>query len=613
MKYSLVIFLFFICTVLYSQKETNNWYFGVYAGISFNSTPPVAVTNGSLFSNEGCASISDSNGNLLFYTNGEYIWNALHQIMANGAGLLGDYSSTQSSIIIKQPGSDSLYYVFTLDDQGLPNGLRYSIVDMSLAAGTGSVITKNVLLYAPSAEKLAATRHCNGIDVWILSHETSSSNFRAYLLTSSGVNPTPVVSQIGSYITYYSVGQMKISPNGRKLGQAINENYALELFDFDNSSGVLSNSLSLGSFTATPYGCEFSPDGSIFYGGTSFSNSPIYQWDLCAGSNSAIIASKTAISTSTIGTSSLQLASNGKIYVAKYLSQQFVDVINSPNSLGMACNYQDTAIVLSPKFASSGLPAFLSNYFKSLAAPFTFTNNSSMSCNQVLFNEPANSCTAMAYPLNSLTWLFGDSLSGSANTSTLSNPTHVFSSSGTYTVKLALNYNCNSDTLVQVITLSSAPMLTVSGVFNSCPGDKRIYSAAGASSYSWSTGTSALSMVVSPTATTIYTVIGNHANSACKSTSVFTVNVSPCAGMRQDQLPDGPVLKIYPNPSGSYFTIESKQKIKITVFDHLGRLVYSAELVEGVNHIPADALESGIYFISTSIKGGEKYKLVKTK
>src|SRR5688500_8372399 len=109
-----IVFLIISLNVL-SQKETNNWYFGGKAGINFNVNPPVAVFNGSLFSGEGCASISDTNGGLLFYSRGDTIWNKLHQVMANGTGLFGDPSTTQSAIITKQPGSDSLYYIFTLD------------------------------------------------------------------------------------------------------------------------------------------------------------------------------------------------------------------------------------------------------------------------------------------------------------------------------------------------------------------------------------------------------------------------------------------------------------------------------------------------------------------
>lgn len=103
-----------------------------------------------------------------------------------------------------------------------------------------------------------------------------------------------------------------------------------ELYDFDNTTGVVSNSLGLAisNFTLNNwwggYGCEFSPDGTKFYGSRLWSGvynnyGGIFQWDLCAGSPTAIVASQTAIATATVNTnlfSSMQLAPDGKIYIS---------------------------------------------------------------------------------------------------------------------------------------------------------------------------------------------------------------------------------------------------------------------------------------------------------
>src|SRR5437764_1215512 len=118
MKKILLIYLFLICTASFAQKEANNWYFGRNAGVTFNGGAPVAVTNGQLNTLEGCASISDANGNLLFYTDGIKVWNKNHVVMTNGTGLRGDPSSTQSGIIVPKPGSSTIYYIFTVDMQG---------------------------------------------------------------------------------------------------------------------------------------------------------------------------------------------------------------------------------------------------------------------------------------------------------------------------------------------------------------------------------------------------------------------------------------------------------------------------------------------------------------
>ena len=104
-----------VCSTLFvfAQNEGNIWYFGENAGLDFNSGVPVVLTDGQLVTQEGCASIADNNGDLLFYTDGMTVYNKQHTIMPNGYGLLGNNSSTQSAIIVKQPGSASIYYIFT--------------------------------------------------------------------------------------------------------------------------------------------------------------------------------------------------------------------------------------------------------------------------------------------------------------------------------------------------------------------------------------------------------------------------------------------------------------------------------------------------------------------
>lgn len=79
-KFYLLILLF-IPTISIAQKEAAVWYFGEKAGLDFNSGSPVSITDGKIVTNEGCASISDKNGNILFYTDGTLVYNKLHQIM----------------------------------------------------------------------------------------------------------------------------------------------------------------------------------------------------------------------------------------------------------------------------------------------------------------------------------------------------------------------------------------------------------------------------------------------------------------------------------------------------------------------------------------------------
>jgi hypothetical protein len=124
-KYSFLLFLG-LCfwQISYGQQqEANIWYFGRYLGLDFNSGVPVPLNDGQLNTTEGVATISNSNGNLLFYTDGIRVWNKLHQVMPNGTNLFGNPSSTQSAVIVPKIGDTTRYYVFTVDQVGGPRGL----------------------------------------------------------------------------------------------------------------------------------------------------------------------------------------------------------------------------------------------------------------------------------------------------------------------------------------------------------------------------------------------------------------------------------------------------------------------------------------------------------
>ena len=74
----------------------------------------MADTNGQMIVWKGSATMSDTAGNLLFYTNGIQVWNKNHQIMPNGNFLINSYSPVAPTQIlaVPKPGSSNLYYIF---------------------------------------------------------------------------------------------------------------------------------------------------------------------------------------------------------------------------------------------------------------------------------------------------------------------------------------------------------------------------------------------------------------------------------------------------------------------------------------------------------------------
>ncbi len=387
LKSILAIAIIVIPLFVIAQKQGNIWYFGNHTGLNFNGGIPVPLTNGATYNaggscpSEGTATLCDSTGSLLFYTNGQQVWNRNHQIMSNGNDLRGNLSSTQTSLIIPQPGSSRYFYIFTVDDfcnDTLKYGFRYSIVDICSNNGLGDIISekKNIKLLDTVCEKLTALRHANGTDYWVIVHKYYSNAFYSYHLSAAGIIDT-VISQIGSrhpnisgnQDTWDAIGQMKASPNGNKIA-IVNGNagaHAIaEYFNFDNSTGIISNWINLQTnldYTSNHqyYGVSFSPDNSKLYITCWLNNNGVYQFDLNAGNGNSdsIIASKTKISDQ-FWHWALQLGPDGKIYVLG--TGSYMGVINFPNNVGANCNFQDSAIYFNSYLVGMGLPNYVDSY-----------------------------------------------------------------------------------------------------------------------------------------------------------------------------------------------------------------------------------------------------------
>lgn len=448
----LILSLIFVNLFANAQGEANNWYFGNFAGITFNTNPPSALTDGAVTTSEGSATISDANGNLLFYTDGIQVWNKNHLVMPNGTGLLGNPSSAQSAIIIPKPGSQTNYYIITVPEAGAV-GMRYSEVDLTLNGGLGDVLTsnKNTLMFAPSSEKVTAVRHANGLYFWVVGRGNSTSkNYVAFLIDCNGVNINSPVTSVVSTTNGENWGYLTATPDGSKLASASSSS-GIEIVDFDNATGVVSNPISLGTLvsggtTGGNYGVAFSPNSKVLYA-SSITNWGLFQWDLTAGN---IPASKIYLGDLAGGGAArpsyrggaLQLGPDGKIYTAE-TGLYTLGVIHNPNTLGAGCNLQINAINLNSRRCVLGLPPFIQSFF----------NTSDISYTHHCFNEQTDFTLSGANYLDSVKWNFQDPASGTLNTSTALNPTHTFTTAGTYNVQLIRFMDCSSDTLYQSVII----------------------------------------------------------------------------------------------------------------------------------------------------------------
>lgn len=466
----LAITLAFICFFSNAQNEGNNWYFGNFGGLSFNTNPPSVLNDGQLFTSEGCTAISDEDGVLLFYSDGITVWDANHDIMPNGTGLLGNPSSTQSGVIVKKPGDNPIYYLFAVAAEGGTAGLTYSEVDMSLNGGLGDVtFNKNIEIVSPTCEKVVAITHSNGADFWIVTHLYNSADYHSYLLTDDGLDNTPIVTTIGEDVgtsISNTIGYLKSSLDGSMVVSAGWTLDVVELFHFDNATGVLSDLISIDNLNA-PYGVEFSPDGQVLYVSEisdSFGDSSVFQYDISSYNEQDIEDSRITLDSSTSGYGALQVGPDLKIYLAFF--GNFLGAINQPNTLGTGCDFELEAIDISPGNTVLGLPTFYNAAFISNSVSFQNTCLGDITQFTLANNE-----------VDSVLWNFDDPDSGLDNTSTLTSPTHIFTAAGTFDVSVISYFEEIADTVFNAVTIYAIPDLDLGPPLSNCEGETIILSA----------------------------------------------------------------------------------------------------------------------------------------
>ncbi len=322
--------------------QNANWYFGNHAGITFTTSPPSALTNVTNIGfnvSEGCATVSDAAGNLLFFSDGVTVWRSYGGgFPVITSALRGDVSSTQNVIIVPRPGVANHYYIVTIDgttSSAPPNkrGIYYSEIDIS--SGAGTMVSLNTPLqdhlgnlindsYGNISEGLTSAIHSDGQQYWIVAHikNATNSSMYSYLVTSAGINVVPVqtqaislpVSPSGTAFTY----SVKISPNVQRIG--ITTLSGAYLGTFNNTSGLVNlNATSLFTNNQYAYGLEFSPDSNVLY----LTSTSLYKMN--------VNTPGTLVQVSSGPYYGLQLGIDNKIYAA-CTNSTTVSVINDPNN-----------------------------------------------------------------------------------------------------------------------------------------------------------------------------------------------------------------------------------------------------------------------------------------
>jgi gliding motility-associated-like protein len=365
----LIIFHFISGKTIQAQGENDQWIFGNSCHVSFkNGTPQVLAPLNTLKTLEGCSSVSDKYGNLLFYSDGITVWNKNHGVMQNGTGLKGDPSSTSSCVVVPIPRSPNLYYLFCVQsNMSNTHLLTYNILDINANAGLGKIIKKNAILVENSDEKIAVTKNCSNNGFWLVMHKALSNEYLSFSIDSSGINISPVSSfQNISVSKNIELGYLKFSTDGNYLANAQCHGRTIELYKFDKQTGRVTyfahETLPMGD-DQTFYGLSFSPNNGFLY--TSLvDRGAVFQFNLNQDPKqifkNGILVLK---SPSRIG--ALQLGKDNKLYTSNSYSSNALNCILFPEELGLKCQPILNYLKLNTK-SHIGLPTYvesLDNYF----------------------------------------------------------------------------------------------------------------------------------------------------------------------------------------------------------------------------------------------------------
>jgi hypothetical protein len=483
MRYFLLFILLSFSINIYAQKHDYIWTLGYSSGlpnpyggtqIDFNTIPTTMVRHDrQVWFGPTVGSMCDSLGNLLFYSNGNFIADKNDDIMPNGDSLNmpslfydeWGYVVPQGMIILPSPQNPKKYFFFHLRTSSIPTNpyiktdLLYTLVDMELNNGNGDVVEKNkpVVISELSNSHLTACKHANGRDWWVIMPQIGTNIYHYCLLTPNGVEG-PWQQSIGNnaFGKQNWDGMACFSPDGSKY-LYYDPSTDIFLFDFNRCTGLLSN------FKYVPIidnadslnllcGAVFSPNSRFLYIITSFN---LYQFDSNASdlNNSKILIDTYDGFTTPTGWHTAfympVVAPDGKIYIGCASSLPYMHRINEPNKKGIACDFRQHSILL-PTIIDLGMPHFpnyrLGPIDGSTCDTLRFDNHplsnwlwdieDSTQINQVNFTDNAS------YEPTSWHWNFGD---GTMSQDT--SPVHTYAQNGVYYVCLTV-CNANScDTL----------------------------------------------------------------------------------------------------------------------------------------------------------------------
>lgn len=390
-KFKSLLFLL-IQTLSFAQNRTNVWELS-YPLMPGNPTCELIYSNDimdtttvyrqmSFFTTN--ASICDTNGSLLFYTNGLIIENRNYDTLQNAVnfnpGWATDFyesvglGACQGVLILPDPGNEKRYYLFHVSGESFiayntyqvqPLHLSYSVIDMNLDSGLGGVVdtlkSKFAIVDTLLWGGLTSVKHANGRDWWIIAHKFYTDKYYKILLTPNGIQ-TILEQSIGSNLMFDVDVQATFSPDGSKYCISTHGGW-FDYMEFDRCTGEFSNHITVfGPDSLGVWGSSFSPNGRFIYASSHVNLYQYDTWDTNMVENVIHVATWDSFVDPIYHIPILffmhQLAPDNKIYMSTWGGSIYLNLINSPDSIGLACNFEPHSFILPDEEYNLNVPSF---------------------------------------------------------------------------------------------------------------------------------------------------------------------------------------------------------------------------------------------------------------
>ena len=400
LSFSIILFFSITSSLVCQSKHDYIWLFGVdeqsfpnETGYLFDftgSNTEIIEHDNNISIGKANTSISDKDGNLLFYMNGCAVMNRNFEMMPDGDRLSyniiwqylnyncnrGSVGSFQDHLILTDPADEDEFYIlhkpFIYNGIGIIDSIQiwYSKVDMTKEDGLGDVIAKNQIFDNSKiflSSYLTAINHKNGDDWWVLQAPIQDSVFHTYLIDSDGFRLNQIQNS-HHFMTRNRTsasGTAKFSPDGTKYA-FYNYYDQLHIYDFDRSTGLLSNHLRIDVIEDPDYfnllfsSLEFSPNGRFIYCASSTVLYQVDLWEEDIQSDGIRLIDTYNGTQDPFSTTFFLMAQapDCKIYMCSTSATNSYHVIKKPNELGEACEFVQNGVMLPHQSHFGNMPNF---------------------------------------------------------------------------------------------------------------------------------------------------------------------------------------------------------------------------------------------------------------